>query len=165
MKLSWKDLFSSVAGEERSSEEEERLDKALDEAMVSLRFEEVASSIREKYPNATNEDLERAITMKEDGYEVAYSELPPKPFKEMLEEYLRFDIEKIRIISDRSFRTCEVCREADGKVYETEEALEEMTLPHEECECESRAFKEEGECYCDYVPATSFEDPDPSLYP
>jgi len=165
MKLSWKELISSVVGREPTQDEDDILEDSLDEAMGSVSFEDVASSVRDRYPNATDEDLERAITIEEDGYTVSYGELPPQPFKEMLEDYLRADIGKVRIVSDRSFRTCKVCREADRKVYKTKEALEEMPIPHQDCECESTAFKEEGECYCDYMPATSFEDPDPSLYP
>jgi hypothetical protein len=43
----------------------------------------------------------------------------------------------------------------------TEEAVKKMPFPHEDCECESRAFKEEGVCHCDFLPGGSFEDPDP----
>jgi len=152
MKLNWTELFSDALGEEPTEEEKEGLEEAIGDALGSSSFEDVASSVKEDYPNATEEDLRRAITMKEDGYKISYHELPKQPFKQELEAMRRAGIETVEVLSQRSKETCEVCREADGRVYTTEKALQEMPLPHEGCSCEPTDRREEGECGCTYRP-------------
>ena len=150
MKFSWSELFAPLTGEEPT--DKEKIEEAMGDALGSLSFEDVASSIKEDYPNATKEDLRRAIKMKEDGYEITYHELPPQPFEEKLEDWKEAGIEKIQVLSERSEETCEVCREADGNVYTTEEALLKRPLPHDNCSCDPTDWREEGDCACTYRP-------------
>jgi hypothetical protein len=152
MRFNWTELFSDLFGKELTEEEKEELEEAMGDAVSSLSFEDVASSVKEDYPNATEEDLRRAITMKEDGYEISYHELPPQPLKKELEGWRDAGIEKVQVLSERSEETCEVCWEADGNVYTIEEALQEMPLPHEECSCDPAALREDGKCNCTYMP-------------
>lgn len=64
MKFNWKELFSDLFGKELTEEEKDELEDAMGDAVSSMSFEDVASSVKEDYPNATEEDLRRAITMK-----------------------------------------------------------------------------------------------------
>lgn len=150
MKLSWAELVSNAIGEELTPEQEEELKEAMGEALGSLSFEDVSSSLKKEYPNATKKDLENAITMKEDGYEIAYHELPPQPFEQELKSMKRSEIPGVSILTQRDADVCHSCRPLDGKEYTIEEALEKEPLPHDECE--------NDRCRCTYTPLSDAPD-------
>lgn len=140
-----------------SPDEADRLAKeAADQmgsGMSNANFEDVAGSLRDEYPDITDEELERAITIHDDGYTIHEHELPEKPFAEQLERLKRTGMWGVWILSQRTEQVCDICRRADdGSHYAIEEAIDEQPLPHKGCTCPDEICRDNGTCGCSYMP-------------
>jgi hypothetical protein len=141
-----------------SEEEIERLaDEGAQQVVESFNdrsFEDIAASLQEEYPDATEEQLKRAITITEDGWSISFHELPPKPLQKKLRDMKEADVEAVEIMAHRVEGLCDVCREDNFEYYTVEMAIERQILPHDNCTCTGPAASDGASpCDCIYVGA------------
>jgi hypothetical protein len=152
-------LRGNLQEKDISEEEVERLaDEGAQQVVESFNdqsFEDLAASLREKYPDATEEQLERAITITEDGWSLSLHELPPKPLQKELQDWKkRGSTQAVEIMAYRVEGLCDVCREDNFECYTVEMAIERQILPHDNCTCTGPAASDGASpCGCTYAPA------------
>ena len=80
-------LEQKGASSEEADELAEETAEKIWSGVSNTKFDDVAASLREDYPEITDEELERAITIRDDGYIIHQHELPEKSCAKKLEEF------------------------------------------------------------------------------